>query len=336
MKRFVAAAVTALLILSGCTRAVTPTASSAVSPLGQKQLTVNDSTGTQVTAPRFPETVVALSASLAELWLEAGGKIVGTTSDTFEKDRLDLSRISSPALEKVQNVGTIKDPSGELILALKPDLVILSPSISGHKSVAKVLQEANIPCYFADADSFSDYLEVYKDFTDLTGRDDLYSKLGEGQKKAIQGLIERQPGEKTPSVLALRAYTSGFEAKSKGTVLTNMLSDLAINNIAGKDVALTETFSLEKVVQDNPDCILIVYMGSEKAKTDQYLQQNLYSNPVWSTLDAVKSKRVFLLAQDLFHFKPNGRWEEAYGVPYKNTLREIKQRFSFHAWRHFH
>ena len=41
--------------------------------------------------------------------------------------------------------------------------------------------------------------------------------------------------------------------------------------------------------------------------------ESLVSDPVWSTLTAVKEGRVYLLPKDLFQYKPNSRWDEAYG-----------------------
>lgn len=310
MKRLYIYIVILVFLLTGCTNTTSPAASD--SPDFTTNITMTDSTGAEVSVIPVPKNVVALSASLAELWLEAGGKIAGTTSDTLEKGRLDTTRIENAEFSGVQNVGTVSEPSAELILALNPDFVILSASMSGHKAVAKVLEEADVPFYFADADSFSDYLEVFKDFTDLTVRTDLYEKYGEAQEAAIDKMLQAISSEKKITALALRAFSSGVSAKAAGTVLTNILDKIDVTNIASSDKALVENLSLEKVVEINPDYVFIVYMGQEKEKTETYLQQNLYDDPVWGTLTATRENKVIILPQDLFHFKPNGRWEEAY------------------------
>ncbi len=310
MKRLYIIIAILVLLLTGCAKTTAPAASGA--PESPTRKTMTDSTGAEVSVNPQLKSVVALSASLAELWLESGGKITGTTSDTLEKGRLDTSRIEQTDLSGVQNVGTTSEPSAELILALQPDLVILSYTMSGHKTVAKVLEEANVPYYFADADSFSDYLEVFKDFTDLTDRADLYEKYGQAQKAAVDNMLQAVSSEKKPTALALRAFSSGVSAKAAGTVLTNILDNIGVTNIASNDKALVENLSLEKVVEIDPDYVLIVYMGQEKEKTENYLQQNLYADPVWGTLTAAHKNKVIILPQNLFHFKPNGRWEEAY------------------------
>ena len=253
-----------------------------------------------------PKNVVALSASLAELWLEAGGILAGATSDAFEKGRI------SQSLGDAANVGSLKNPNVELILSLEPDLVILAPKLSGYSSARRLLEEAKVPCYYAEVDSFNDYLVVFQDFTHMTGRDDLYEQYGKRQKDNITALIAALPSGKGPQVLVLRAYSSGINVKSEGVIITNILDDLGLGNIASGNAALTENFSLEKIVEADPDCIFIVYMGDSAEKTTKYLKQNLYENPVWSTLSAVSQDRTFVLPQELFHYKPNSRWEEAY------------------------
>lgn len=297
-----------VLLLTGCV-------SSASTPHdpSQASLLITDSTAANVYVDKNPKNVVVLSASLAELWLASGGDLAGTTSDFFEEGRIETPDSNgSYSLSGIQNVGTVKDPSAELILSLSPELVILSPAISGHKTAAVVLDEAGVPVYFADADSFEDYLEVLKDFTDLTSRNDLYTSLGDDQRASVENLIRSMPNGEKPTVLVLRAFSSGVKAKAEGTVLTNILSDLGVVNIASGDAALTENLSLEKVVEEDPDYILIVYMGAETEETDQYLRNNLYSDPVWSALTAVRLGNVHILPQDLFHYKPNERWEAAY------------------------
>ena len=40
--------------------------------------------------------------------------------------------------------------------------------------------------------------------------------------------------------------------------------------------------------------------------------QNVESDPAWSSLTAVKEGRYLFLPQELFHYKPNERWDESY------------------------
>ncbi|MCR5606777.1 MAG: hypothetical protein K6F69_08180, partial [Treponema sp.] len=63
-----------------------------------------------------PKTVVALSKSIAQMWLLAGGNVSGTTNDAFELE----------GAENAVSVGTLTTSSLEAIISLKPDFVILT------------------------------------------------------------------------------------------------------------------------------------------------------------------------------------------------------------------
>ena len=52
-------------------------------------------------------------------------------------------------------------------------------------------------------------------------------------------------------------------------------------------------------------------MGDEK-KALEALENGIMANPAWSGLAAVKEERVEVLPKELFHYKPNARWADAY------------------------
>ena len=84
-----------------------------------------------------PERVVCLYGSYAEAWMLAGGMPVGVTEDAVSERSLELP-------EDVQIIGTNKEPNVELIMALDPDLVILSTDIAQQLDVCEVLE--TFPC----------------------------------------------------------------------------------------------------------------------------------------------------------------------------------------------
>ena len=69
---------------------------------------------------------------------------------------------------------------------------------------------------------------------------------------------------------------------------------------------------MESIIAEDPDFILIVPMGSDSQKALDALAAGIQSNPAWNTLTAVENGRCVVLPRDLFHFKPNDRWGEAY------------------------
>ena len=57
-------------------------------------------------------------------------------------------------------------------------------------------------------------------------------------------------------------------------------------------------------------------MGSDESKAMEQMEQLLTSNPAWASLTAVREGRYYVLPKDLFHYKPNARWDESYEMLY--------------------
>lgn len=294
-----------ILFLSGCANQTgTPSPSNAF-------MQIIDAAGRQVDLPLYPERVVALTSSLAGIWLEAGGNLVGVSSDAFEEQALRLD-------EGTIIVGSVKEPSAEILVSLEPELVILSPEITGHKQLSAILDQLKIPHVFITSDTFADYLDALELFTTLTGEVDNFSSYGVDQQKQIEKYIAncKFPSDRS-TALVLRAFSSGVKAKADGIVPTEILDDYGIVNIARQQNSLLEDLSLEKILEEDPDYIFIVFMGDDTEKIQENLETSLTGNPAWAALNAVQNEEVHFLPKELFHFKPNGRWTEAYGYLYE-------------------
>ena len=250
------------------------------------------------------EKIVALQSSIADLWLCAGGKLTGITSDAFERGL----PIGDAAI-----IGTNKDPSVEAIILLQPDLVLYTPDISGQLKTAEVLGYAGITTESVHIEGFSDYLYYLKKFTDRTGRHDLFKKNGSEVNERIQNTIQKcKQNDKSPSVLFLRAYSTGVKAKANGHIVCEMLRDLGARNVADSGNAFLENLSVEAILAEDPEFILITVMGQDEEATKKYLAATMFSQPAWSVLKANVSDHIIFLPGDLFHYNPNARWDEAY------------------------
>lgn len=69
---------------------------------------------------------------------------------------------------------------------------------------------------------------------------------------------------------------------------------------------------MEKIIQEDPDFIFVQTMGSDKEKIFKKLKSDVESNPAWASLTAVKNNRYIILPKDLYLYKPNDRYAEAY------------------------
>lgn len=266
--------------------------------------TFKDSLGNTVVLKEKPDKVVALVGSYAETWLLAGGELAGVTDDVITERKMDVP-------ENTKIVGTIKEPNLEEILSLNPDFVLLSPDIGSHVRISETLNKANIPHGYFKVKQFDDYLNMLKICTDITGNNGMYEKNGLKVQKQIEDIISMIDTTRQPSILFIRAFSSGAKAKDDDNMTCKILEDLGTINIAAKHQSLLEDLSIEEIIEEDPDYIFVVTMG-DSDKAIEALKNGIEKNPAWSSLTAVKNGRYVVLPKDLFHYKPNTRWGESY------------------------
>ena len=293
-----------LLLLNGCS-APSKEGSSAdsQSPPPPNAVVFTDALGYEVALTDWAR-VVSLYGSFAETWLLAGGTLVGTTSDAIEERDLNLGDASI--------VGTVKTPNLESILATEPDFVILAADIAGQADLHQALTDAGISHAYYRTDTFTQYLAMLEQFCFLTGREDLYEMNGLAIEAEIQQVLASVKEQDSPSVLLVRAFSSGAKAKGADNLAGVILEDLGADNLVSRYDSLLEDLSMEIIIAADPDFIFITTMGSGDEAAMSYMQQTFEQNPAWAGLSAVQNGRYHLLPRDLFHYKPNARWGESY------------------------
>lgn len=286
-----------LLLLTGCTPA----------EAAGKGYTFTDDTGAEVTVPEKPKKVAVLLSSLADLWITAGGTVDITVGETVERGFATESVI-------LVDAGAGKTIDLEGLIAAQPDFVLYSSDLSGQLECADTLRTAGIPAAGFAVETFEDYLRVLKICTDILGTADRYEQYGTALEAEIDGLIAKaQAAEVQPEILFVRAGSSAKVTKAKTAenhFVCGMLKDLGTINIAEKAPILLDGLSIEEILISDPDFILFTTMGDEEA--GKSYMESLISDPVWQNLTAVKEGRVHQLPKELFQYKPNARWGEAY------------------------
>lgn len=269
-------------------------------------VTFTDALGREVTVDQ-PKKVAALMGSFAEVWVLSGGELAGVTEDATSERELTLG-------DDVTLLGTMQAPNIEKLIEADIDFVILSSNVAEHVKLKDTLELAGINCAYFNVESFDDYLSMLKICTDITGDKDSYTKNGENVKAEIDAAIARKPQGAAPTVLFLRAFSTGIKAKGSDSMTGIMLKDMGCINIADSDESLLEDISIEKIIEEDPDYIFVVTMGSSEEKAFEMIDKTLTSNPAWSELKAVKENHYVVLPKQLFHLKPNNKWGASYEI----------------------
>ena len=268
-----------------------------------------DAIGQEITVNN-PQRVVSLMGSFSEIWLLAGGAdtLVGTSHDTVDNRDLGLP-------DDIAIVGTYQNPNIEEILALNPDLVLLSSETTrtdSHVALKDALNGAGITAAYFSVTHFEDYLNMLKICSDITGNPEAYQTNGVAVQERISKIIADNKLETAPSVLLMVTYSGGIRAQSSDTMTGRMLSDLGCSNILDDYPSMLQDFSVEKIIEVDPDYIFVIPMGNDDALAQKNLTENVESNPAWNSLTAVVNDRYILLPKDKFLYKPNALWDESY------------------------
>ena len=268
-----------------------------------------DSTGKEFALSEKPQRVAVLFSSFAELWQLAGGEVAVTVGESVERGFVEES---TPLVDD----GAGKKIDLERLLVEEPDLVICSGDIAAQAETAETLNGLDIPAAQFIVESFSDYLNVLQTFTLITGDTEAYETYGEAQKAEIDEILAENQFAGV-DILFIRAGSSARSVKaktSKDHFAAEMLKELGTHNIADDsllaDAVVSDTLSIEYILEEDPDYIFFTAMGDEAAS--QSFVSEMLKEDAWSGLTAVENGNFSYLPKELFHFKPNGRWAEAY------------------------
>lgn len=302
---------TVLLLLSAC-------AGQPVSD--EKSISFTDSMNNAVLIGSKPEKVAVLFSSYAEIWNLAGGTVAVTVGESVERGFV-------PKETPLVDDGAGKTIDMELLLAAQPDFVIGSADIDAQVGACTLLRQAGIPAALFRVDTVSDYLSMLKICTQITGDTQAYETHGTAVKARIGDILAAVQAQQSQpkDILFIRAgsqYSSTKAKRAPENFVCIMLDELGAHNIADEAEVLLDGLSLEEILLQDPDHIFLTTMGSEQAAVS-YIGE-LFAQDGWKDLTAVKQGNFTFLQKELFHFKPNARWAEAYELLAKLLYPELK------------
>jgi iron complex transport system substrate-binding protein len=242
--------------------------------------------------------------SILDLWYLAGGTAVA---------RVTGDESVPPEARDIEQVGGFGTPNAERIVALKPDLVILTSTTSSHRALEGVLKENGIASLYVNYQTYDDFIKYLDLFTRITGREDIFNSRIKGIQDQVDAVVQKVSKQPKPRVLILFATTKSVQSELPLSLVGDMVQILGAENIAADaavEGAARVDFSMERVIERDPEYILVTTMGDE-ATVRAKVKQDLESNPAWAQLQAVKNGKVLYLDKELFIYKPNARYAEA-------------------------
>ena len=294
-----------LLVFAGCGGAPQGASSSSSSSASSSATfaTIGDAMGRTVTIDKKPERIVVTSASFLEPLHEVGGDVVGrpdskTQMPDYAKDKASVGKVYQIDLEKV--------------LACEPDLVIVNKGM--NEKLVGSLEESGIKTIVVDMKSYDDVKNMVRIFSQVTGETVKGDELVKSMDDKIAAITKKIPQDKH-RVAILHSTNQGLTVQLDGSIAGSVTKMLGWENVASGETPLEKNpdaapYSLETLVQQNPEIIFVTSMGKlDEIKAS--MEQTIADNPAWQTLPAIQQGKLYYLPQDLFLLSPGIHYPEA-------------------------
>lgn len=180
-------------------------------------------------------------------------------------------------------VGTVIELNLEKIIALCPDL-ILATSLTNPKQVEKLRSLGLRIVVFPAAKSYLELCQEFIKLAELVGKRERAESLIEQAQKKVWSIREKTANLAKPKVF-IQIGANPLYTVTGDSFINDYIEFAGGINIA-KD-AKTGIYSREKVLEINPDVIIIVTMGITEEEKRTWMK--------FKTLSAVKNNRVYVI-----------------------------------------
>lgn len=243
---------------------------------------VIDEAGREVRLPQKIDRVVSLAPNLTEIIyaIGAGDRLVGRTS------YCDYP----PAAKAVAEVGDTMQPSVERIIALRPQLVLISTA-SQLETFTKQLDEQRIAAYVTNPNSVDQVFRSIETLGRLFGTTDQAKQVAAALRRrtqAVQAAVANQPPIKVFYQVSVEPlYTIGRDA-----FLTDLIRRAGGISVTADLPTAFPRYSDEAALASRPAAIILP-SGGAMGNANSKVAPALKNSP------AVRSNRVYKINDDL-------------------------------------
>jgi iron complex transport system substrate-binding protein len=249
-----------------------------------------DDRGVTVSLPQPPRRIVTIMPSLTEIVCELGAcdRLVGV--DNFSN--------WPSAVQKLPHVGGLEDANIETIVALRPDLVLLTVS----SRAGERLESLGLKVIALEPKAMNGVQRVIDKVGAVLGTPQASLLLWDRIQKGVDAAARSLP----PPLRGTTVYfevNSGPYAASEASFIGEMLARIGASNVVPGTLGPFPKVNPEFVVRADPQVIMISDRNA----------QALHDRPGWSRIRAVREGRVcrFTPAQGDVLVRPGPRMAEA-------------------------
>lgn len=234
-----------------------------------------------------PQRIVSLAPSMTELLFAFGleERIAGVTNFCDYPE----------AAKKKPKIGGMSNPSLEAVVALKPDLVVMT--VDGNpKEFEERLRSLKIKTYVFRRTRLSEFPQGIREAGAALGVREKADAIAGGIEKTIEKFrAANRPAHKKKILFIV--WPEPLIVAGRGSIADDVISILGEENIAGDSKTAYPKYSIEEVIRRAPDFIFIG-KGSGMEKVSEGLLERL------RTVPAVKNGRIFYVSDSLYRLTP--------------------------------
>jgi len=251
---------------------------------------IKDDRGRALSLAAPPQRIISLYGGLSEILvsLGVGSQVVGRTQ-------------GDDSFKDIPTVGTHLQPNVEMILALKPDLVVQAGVPKGLPALQRLEAQGTPVAMFAPRD-FAGLFSVIQRLGALTGRTAAADELVRALKAKLAQVARRVQGRKPVRVFFEVRYHN-LLAAGRGSLVDDIIIRAGGVNILESPQKLT-AYSLEALLQEDPQ-VYVIQQGPMNRSPD-----DIYTRTYFQELQAVRQRRVLVVEESLFS-RPGPRSAEA-------------------------
>jgi iron complex transport system substrate-binding protein len=250
---------------------------------------VMDEMGRTLHVPVNPARIISLAPSLTETIYALGveDRLVGDT------DYCDYP----PDAQKKPKVGGAVDPSMEQIVALHPDLVLVTKAVNRLDTVRE-LDNLGIPSYATDPHKVSDILASTEKLAEVLNVADAGKTVVDDMQKRLTALQAKLNGVPPRRVLFV-VWTEPLISIGKSTFVADAMEKAGAVSIIDSSQDWPQV-SMEEVAHLQPDYLVFAEAhGAAEPNLD-----SLASLPGWRILNAVRDRHFAVISDAIIRPAP--------------------------------
>ncbi len=253
------------------------------------QIEIYDDLGRKIEFQNPPERIISLAPSITEtlFFLGLGDKVVGVTRYCNYPPEAKAKTI----------VGGVIDINYEVILSLKPDLVIMTVEGNTKESFDK-LSNLGLKIFVTNPRNFEGIFKTILDIGKICGVETRAKFLVDSLKTEIEKIKKINTGKRKPKIFVLLSLNPLMTA-GRNTFINEIIENAGGLNIGANSKQNYPVFNREEILKVNPDIIILT-------ETKIGREELLKLFPEWKHINAIKENKIFKIDPDIL-LRPSPR-----------------------------